>query len=176
MPPVKIVTNRFVLRPLRWDDVSDHYVSWLSDQATSQYINAAASKPNLAHLRQYVLERSGREDVVFLGIFEKITGLHIGNIKYEPVNSKLGYAIMGILIGEPDWRSKGVAGEALLASAEWLRQHCDIRQILLGVNRTNIGAIRAYKKVGFVEETTKFIPTVSSKGMTMVWHLKPLHP
>ena len=113
MPPVKIITNRFVLRPLRLDDVSDHYVSWLSDHATSQYINAAAAKPNLVHLRQYVLERSDLEDMMFLGIFDKITELHIGNIKYEPVNSELGYTIMGILIGEPDWRGKGVAAEVI---------------------------------------------------------------
>lgn len=171
MPPVKIITNRFVLSPLRLDDVSNRYAGWLSDQATSQYISAAASKSNLARLRQYVLEHSGREDVVFLGIFDKITQLHIGNIKYEPVNSELGYTIMGILIGEPDWRGKGVAAEVITASAEWLCQHRNIRQILLGVSRTNTSAIRAYKKVGFVEESTAFIPTVSPEGLTMVWHL-----
>ena len=165
----EIITNRFVLRPLGVDDVSDRYAGWLSDQATSQYITA---KLNLADLRQYVLERSDREDVLFLGVFEKKTGLHIGNIKYEPVNSELGYAIMGVLIGESDWRGKGVAAEVLLASAEWLRQYRNIRQIVLGVSRANTAAVLAYQKAGFVEELTKFIPNVSAENMTMVWHLK----
>ena len=117
-PHTEILTNRFILRPLGVADVSDRYAGWLSDQATSQYISA---KLNLADLRQYVLEHSARDDVLFLGIFEKGSGLHIGNIKYEPVNTELGYAIMGILIGEPEWRGKGAAGEVLLASAKWLK-------------------------------------------------------
>lgn len=169
--PTQILTNRFMLRPLDVCDISDRYAGWLRDQVAQQYISAAASQPDLNVLREYVAERSGREDVVFLGIFEKITGLHIGNIKYEPVNSELGYAIMGILIGEPDWRGKGVAAEVLSASAEWLRQHRNIRQIILGVSRSNIIAIRAYSKVGFIEDATEFIQAVSPENLTMVWHL-----
>ena len=164
-----IITNRFILRPLRVDHVSDRYAGWLSDQVTSQYIT---SKLNLDDLRQYVIERSSGDDVLFLGIFEKETGLHIGNIKFEPVDSKLGYAIMGILIGEHDWRGRGVAMETILASADWLRKHRNIREIVLGVSRANNAAIRAYRKVGFVEESTKFISSVSAESMTMVWHLK----
>jgi RimJ/RimL family protein N-acetyltransferase len=41
----------------------------------------------------------------------------------------------------------------------------------LGVSRTNTAAIHAYERVGFVEEATAFIPTVSPGGLTMVWHL-----
>lgn len=168
-PRTEIFTNRFILRPLGVADVSDRYAGWLSDQSTSQYITA---RLNLADLRQYVLERSDREDVLFLGIFENKTGLHIGNIKYEPVDAELGYAIMGILIGEPDWRSKGVAAEVLLASAEWLSNYRNIKTIVLGVSRANTAAIRAYQKVGFIEETSRFIPSVAAKNMTMVLHLK----
>lgn len=169
--PGEILTHRFVLRPLNVDDVSDRYVGWLRDQAAQQYISAAASRPDLVALRRYVAERSGRENVVFLGIFEKLNGLHVGNIKYEPIDSELGYAIMGILIGEPHWRGKGTAAEVLAASAEWLRQHRNIRQIALGVSRANTAAIHAYKRVGFVEEPTAFIQTVSPEHLTMVWRL-----
>jgi RimJ/RimL family protein N-acetyltransferase len=150
-------------------DVSERYAGWLSDQATSQYISA---KLNLADLRQYVLERSDREDVLFLGIFEKETCRHIGNIKYEPVDAELGYAIMGILIGEPNWRAKGVAAEVLLASVEWLRQYRKIKQIVLGVSRVNTAAVRAYQKVGFIEEASRLLPSFAEENMTMVWHLK----
>jgi len=169
--PNRILTNRFVLRPLTVADVSDRYARWLSDQATSQHIISAASILDVAGLRQYVMDRSGREDVLFLGIFEKTSELHIGNIKYEPVDSELGYATMGILIGEPDWRGKGVAAEVLCASAQWLRQHRNISQIVLGVSRTNTAAIQAYKKTGFIEESTKFVPVVSMENKSMVWHL-----
>ncbi|EQA69763.1 GNAT family N-acetyltransferase [Leptospira noguchii] len=164
----EILTNRFILRPLSVCDVSERYVTWLNDQVTSQYITA---KLNLDELRQYVLKRNAQMDTLFLGIFEKETRLHIGNIKYEPVNSVLGYAIMGILIGEADYRGKGVATEVISASANWLCQFCNIKQIVLGLNRANIAAIRAYQKTGFVEELTTLIQTVSAENLTMVWHL-----
>lgn len=175
-PPLQIFTRRFILRPLDVNDVSERYLNWLRDKVSLQYISAAASQPDTSVLRQYVVERHGREDVIFLGIFERESRLHIGNIKYEPVNSELGYAIMGILIGEPEWRGKGVATEVLLASADWLHQYRNIKQIVLGVSRANTAAILAYQKVGFIEEFTKFIPTVSTENMTMVWHLKTSLP
>ena len=173
--PTEILTDRFVLRPLKVGDVTDRYVGWLMDQPTSQYITAAASKPSLTDLRQYVLDRSARIDVIFLGIFEKNTLLHIGNIKFEPLSSELGYATMGILIGEPGWRGRGVAVEVLLGSVEWLRQYRSIRQIVLCVSRANTAAICAYKKVGFVEEATDFIPLLAPEAVTMVWHLNLQH-
>lgn len=168
--PTIIYTKRFSLKPLSVDNVGSRYAGWLSDQATSQFITA---KPDLIGLRQYVLERSGREDVIFLGIFEKDTGLHIGNVKYEPVNSEMGYAVMGILIGEEGWRGKGVAAEVISASAEWLRMHRNIREIILGVDRANLAAISVYQKLGFIEESSVFVPSASSGGKTMIWHLCP---
>jgi len=167
----ELLTSRFRLRPLEVDDVSERYAGWLRNPVAQRFIAAAASAPDLAALRQYVSERSGREDVLFLGIFDRATGSHLGNIKYEPVDSTAGYAIMGILVGEPEWRGKGVAAEVLAASAHWLRKHRNIRQIVLGVQRSNVEAIRAYRKVGFKDEATPFIPTVSPENLAMVWHL-----
>jgi len=108
---------------------------------------------------------------IFLGIFEKKSGFHIGNVKYDPLNSGLRYAIIGMLIGEPSWRGKVVAAEVLLASGDWLRQYRNIRQVLLGVSCDNIAAIKAYNKVGFVEESTEFIPPPLNGNITMVWNL-----
>ncbi len=163
-----IFTHRFILRPLDVNDVTERYAGWLSNQSTSKYISARLSLPDL---RQYVFERVSQDDVIFMGIFDKISGLHVGNIKYEPVNSLLGYAIMGILIGEPEWRGKGVAREVLFATAEWLRNNRNIQQIILGVSRSNQAAIRAYQKVGFIEQFTEFISNISAENLTMVWHL-----
>ncbi len=164
-----IFTNRFIVRLLKVDDVTERYARWLSDEKTSKYIS---NRLNFSKLQRYVLERCDRDDVLFLGIFDKVTGLHIGNIKYEPVNSELRYAIIGILIGESVWRGKGVAAEVILASADWLHQYHNIETIVLSVSRSNRAAIRAYQKVGFVEKSTEYIPNVTAENLTMVLHLK----
>ncbi len=46
-----------------------------------------------------------------------------------------------------------------------------ISEIVLGVSKDNSGAIRAYKKVGFVEAATDFIQHVLPGATTMVWKL-----
>jgi [ribosomal protein S5]-alanine N-acetyltransferase len=168
---VEIASERFLLRELTEDDVTERYLSWLSNTEVRKFIAAAAKTKSLSDLKQYVRDRIGRNDILFLGIFEKNSGLHIGNIKYEPVNSDLGYAIMGILIGDPKYRGKGVTVEVLIASAQWLKSHRKIKQILLGVTKDNTAAIRAYEKVGFVFARTEIIPNHAS---TMALDLKGL--
>jgi ribosomal-protein-alanine N-acetyltransferase len=144
-----ITTERFILRELRESDVSTRYLGWFSDPATTASISAAAGTHSLEDLREYLRARSGRTDVLFLGIFLRETNLHIGNIKYEPLDSVSGRAVMGILIGDPAFRGKGVAQEVLRASGAWLREHRGIRTISLGVHSANPAAVAAYERVGF---------------------------
>ena len=165
---VEILSERFLLRPLTEQDVSERYLNWLCDPGAKRFITAAADTQGLSDLREYISFRTGRDDILFLGIFERATGLHIGNIKYEPVYSALGYAIMGILIGDTQYRGKGVTAEVLTSSAQWLKRHRNIKQILLGVSKDNAAAVRAYENVGFVFSKSQFLPDHPS---TMVWAL-----
>lgn len=81
--------------------------------------------------------------MLFLGIFERATQRHIGNIKFEPVDRQAGYAVFGILIGDADFRGKGVVAEVIAASSVWLKWQ-GLREIVLGVDMDNEPAIRAY--------------------------------
>ncbi len=165
-----IETTRFRLRPLTVADVSPRYLSWLSEDRALRFINSATGDNQLEELKSYVSQREGREDVLFLGIFTH-AGEHIGNIKYEPLDYRMGAAVMGILIGEVAWRGKGVAGEVIHASAMWLHEHRSIAQIVLGVDHDNIAGIRAYEKLGFVEEEHLLVPVDIALACPMVWRL-----
>lgn len=165
---VEISTHRLTLKSLNLADVTERYSDWLSDSSANQFIS---SKLSLEELKKYVLERTKRDDVLFLGIFNKADGLHIGNIKYEPVNFEKSYAIMGILIGDAAWRGREVAGEVILASASWLHKNKKINQIVLGVSKSNIAAIRAYRKIGFIEKSSRYISNLADGNITMVLDL-----
>lgn len=168
---VEINTERFLLRELAEEDVTERYLGWLRGDDAKKFITAASLTEGLSDLRKYVQERIGRADILFLGIFDKTNGLHIGNIKYEPVNSALGYAIMGILIGEPAYRDKGVTTEVLNASTQWLKEHRHIRQVLLGVSKDNVAAVRAYEKAGFIAAPTPYIQKPMPGSITMAQDL-----
>lgn len=154
---VAINTHRFILREITEADASETYLSWLRDPLSVKYITAAGTQNELYNLKQYIRERVGRNAVLFLGIFDATTGQHVGNIKYEPVNDELGYAIMGILIGEVTYRGIGVAKEVITASSKWLSDNRNIYEILLGVHLENVSAIKAYEKMGFKVSDTPFI-------------------
>lgn len=164
---VSIETSRTLIRPLGIGDVSARYLSWLSDLTISRWIYAAETTQRLSDLQMYVENKVGRDDVLFLGVYDKVTGLHIGNIKYEPIVDSLRIAVMGVLIGDPDYRGKGVFSEIFLPTALWLHRHRKIASIYLGVEAGNELAIRAYEKAGFnrVQLSTSEIKMLGNVSM-----------
>ena len=142
-------TRRFVLKPLLPRHASQKYLAWLQDSAASRYISAAKKTRKIQDLKNYIRKFSRRKNCIFLRILTKKTNHHIGNIKYEPIDLDRKTAVMGILIGEPAWRGKGVAREVLKTTAKHLQAAGKIRKIYLGVKKDNLPAIRAYQKVGF---------------------------
>ena len=160
---VEVITKRFLLRPLITDDIGNKYLSWLNREE-NPYIEYGKNHSTMEELKAYVSEREKRRDVLFLGIFTK-KKQHIGNIKYEPIDYKGKTAVMGILIGDSDWRGKGVAIEVIKASAHYLSERYGVTTIFLGVDQNNKAAVSAYQKVGFkIKEQNK-------NNIQMVWQL-----
>ena len=58
-------------------------------------------------------------------------------------------AMLGILIGDKDFRGKGFAREVILESVLWLSTQYKIDTIKLGVDPNNLNAITLYKNMGF---------------------------
>ncbi|WP_448213116.1 GNAT family N-acetyltransferase [Colwellia sp. MEBiC06753] len=144
---MEITTQRFILRPLTRADASKEYLSWLNNQETAQYIENCQQE--LAELADYIDKQYNNPKCLFLGIFTIDNYLHIGNIKYELMESHPNVATMGILIGNTSYHGKGVAGEVLLGSFPAVSAQLNAGKVNLGVEKANLAAIRAYEKVGF---------------------------
>lgn len=140
-----IKSERFYLRQLTEEDVSLEYFNWFFCNETSKFISYAPE--SLSDLRAYVVEKLNQRDCLLFGIF--FGSKHIGNLKYEPIDKFSSKAVLGILVGDKEWQGKGVAGEVIQAGNNFLRDSFDIRTIELGVDKENLGAIKAYKKIGF---------------------------
>lgn len=146
---MKIETECYYLRNIELDDVNEKYLGWLKDETTSRYIETAKQNDNLDDLKNTVKKWIDNPEVLFLGIFDKNTNEHIGNIKFTPLNIAENYAILGVLIGENKYRGKGVAKEIINACGQWLKEHKGISRMILGVDINNTAAIKAYEKTGF---------------------------
>jgi aryl-alcohol dehydrogenase-like predicted oxidoreductase/RimJ/RimL family protein N-acetyltransferase len=165
-----IETARFYLRHLTVTDVSEEYLSWIRDQNSNRFIKTADPNCDLSSLRSYVAQREHKSDVVFFGIFVRATNQHIGNIKFEPIDSLGGSATMGILIGNRGWRGKSVAAEVLEGCAQWLFEEYGVTKIMLGVDPKNNAGIRAYLKAGFRVDHGRGVAEGGSCSPWMVRH------
>ena len=74
---------------------------------------------------------------------------------------------MGVLLGDSTWRGKNVFNEVFSASRQWLFEHHSIVSIILGVDRSNDAAIRAYEKAGFHFDDVE--GTIDSRAVRMVF-------
>lgn len=124
------------MRPLTLDDAKEEYLGWFDSSALEHKIASSTTK-DLRDLKQYVLTKQNKEDVLFLGIVDNFTGKHIGNIKYELVNTNLRYAIANTFIGVEKVRGIGLVAEVITETSKCLRKCFNISKIFLGVDLNN---------------------------------------
>ena len=94
---VKILTRRFILRELTPEDTTVKYLSWFEGDSVKKYIQSVSVfKGLLERLNNYIKENVSKRDVLFLGIFLKNELLHIGNIKFNFIDSINNCAVLGV--------------------------------------------------------------------------------
>ncbi len=144
---ILIKTDRFLLKSLRVKNVKKDYINWIRYE-NKRFIEYNPPKLNINILKKYVSKKINKKNCIFLGIFTR-NKKHIGNLKFEPINFKSKYAVMGILIGDKKWKGKGAGFEVLKSSFNYLYLNYKITKIYLGVEKKNLAAIGLYKKLGF---------------------------
>lgn len=147
-----VTTDRFVVRVLNETDVTDFYLHWFEDADAKIHVKAARSRQTLESLRTFVREKKNSPNALLLGIFTRDTSAHIGNLKFEPIDLPAGAAVVGVLIGEPAWRNKGVFHEVFDAATDKLGSLFNVHSFWLGVAIDNPAAINAYRKAGFIRQ------------------------
>lgn len=162
-----IETERFVLKVMTPELVTETYLSWFSDSESSTFIEYAKKKTSLEDLKIYVQEKFLSEEALMLGIFSKESKKHLGNIKFEPIDMKKGKAVLGILIGDKGWRGKGLFAEISTALEKELK-NCGIKTIYLGGERANLPAVKAYEKAGYINDLTNYLNSNLEKNFCMI--------
>lgn len=80
------------------------------------------------------------------------TGLNIGTIGLDHIDSRHGRAEFGVLIGEVEARGKGLALEAGQLLLDYAFNKLGLRRLYLHAFPENKPALRLYRKLGFSEE------------------------
>ena len=152
---IVIESERCYLRKLSVNDDLTNYLYWMQTPSNNPFILSAALSYDLNQLKNFINTCNNQSDVNLFGIFTNKDGVHIGNIKFDEINLLNKSATFGILIGDKNFRGKGFAKEAIIASVLWLKDNYNVETIKLGVDHENISALNLYLKLGFkiIEQT-----------------------
>ena len=146
----QIETERFFLRCLSPDENLDRYLGWMQNVDSFPFIESTNSDYSEDDLKKYIKNINNSSNSIQFSIFEKYTGLHIGNIKYHDIDLKLRSTFVGFLIGDENWQNRGVSLEVFESSSKVLFQSFKINLFKLGVNPKHFQAIKSYSKIGFI--------------------------
>lgn len=148
--PLKIETQRYVLRSLTPADVDDRYASWLGDPEVMQTLNAPPRQVSRADLQRYVA-RFNNKTSFHLGIFDKASGRKIGiySIYVDPGNS---LAETNVAIGEREFWGRKAVLETRAALLDFLFDVVGVFKVWGRPFARNFPAVFNYKAQGFTCE------------------------
>ena len=146
-----LIGERVTLRPVQASDLPNMR-RWFDDPETMSF---------WADPRPFVTEREFEADLIGrfsrfdrAGYFTILSpdDVPIGRIDYEALDGRNGSAEIGILIGEPAARGQGYGPDAIVTLLRHLFLDRNLHRIDLTVLAWNERAIRAYRRLGFVDE------------------------
>lgn len=141
-----------VLRPLENSDISERYISWLNDPEVNQFNSHAIFPYTKEELLSYVKSASRDRTKVILAIIDNKTQRHLGNIALQSIDWIARSAEFAILIGEKEYWSKSVGGEAGQLIVRYGFDRLNLHRIYCGTSSENIGMQKLAIKLGMKEE------------------------
>ena len=147
----KIYTNDLVLQCIDtkiWN--FSNYSEWMSSRTENRFIESINLDWGVTNLINYVDNINSSKNEMIIAISERQNLKHIGNMKFSNVDLVGKNAWVGVLIGDINYRGKGVFRQSFMAMAQFLFTNFGIKSICLGVNPRNVMAIRSYLRTGFI--------------------------
>lgn len=135
------------------------FAAWINDPEIRHLVGGAAYQYSLVAEEEAIRARrtSDWEHGVWFAI--EATGgavgeasRLIGNLDLRGLDAESRRGEIGMLIGDPEYWSRGYGSDALRTVCRWAFAELDLHRIELTVGSYNPRAQRAYEKVGFVVE------------------------
>jgi ribosomal-protein-alanine N-acetyltransferase len=143
--------DRIVLAPLDVSDVTEAYVSWFNTPDTFRYLGSKFPQ-TITSVRDYVA--SVKAPNFICRILLQDEQKHVGNIamyNFHPVHRRME---LGIVIGDPAARGRGVGREACRLAISHAFEHLNLHKVTAGTVDDNGGMTRVFLSLGFTIEGT----------------------
>jgi len=147
-----LIGKHVILRGLELTDV-DELMKYWNQKEVKQFLlvtNPHSKEEEIEWIKNTWARRRKGESFVF-GIIISENNLYIGNVEIEIINQISRRGMIGIVIFNPEYWSKGFGTEALELILDYGFKNLNLHSIELEVFDINPRAQACYRKVGFKE-------------------------
>lgn len=131
-PGLRIDAEKSVLRPLAENDVSERYLEWLNNPDVNRFSSRRDRVFTLQDIADNLGQANASQDQLLLGLFERGSNLHIGNVQLRWIDQESGVAEISNLLGEQSRWGSGVIVDADRHLIHFAFQILAVRKIAMG--------------------------------------------
>lgn len=146
----KLVGDRIYLSPKNVSDEEvNKFTEWMNDFQITDYTGRTGQITTLNSEKAWLESTSQNNETRNFNIVELNTDKLIGTIAFDRINWIERNAVLGIFIGEEDFRNNGYGTEAIKLLLEYGFKYLNFHSIRLDLVSANERAHKCYLKCGF---------------------------
>jgi RimJ/RimL family protein N-acetyltransferase len=145
--PIRLETERFLLRTLYAKDATQVHLDWLADPEVMAPLNRRPSRLTQERLARTIVACDGISGFQ-IGIFDRISGTHIGNYMVQ-VDHRNHKATFSVMIGDRDYWGKKVVPETRPALLDYFFDELGIEKAIGLPPARNFPSVFNYKLEGW---------------------------
>src|SRR5260370_22418572 len=149
---ISVDCGKYLLRTINIGDASDRWASWMADPEAVYMLKAPPRSLKKTDLIDYI-NRFDQKSRLLLGVFEQKTGTHIGILTID-IDHRDGRFLVNMLIGEPEYRNKGVANDITVPFRDYFFETLGLKKIMATALARNHVIIHYLVKTGWKLEKT----------------------
>ncbi len=144
---ILIQCGPYFVRTIRLKDASERWATRLSDPDAAHMLNSPITKLTKEDVAKYIKSFDQRSHLL-LGIFERSSRLHIGITRLD-VDYGAGVALLNILIGDKEYRHKGVASTITIPCIDYFFRNPNLNAIKANVLARNTIVLQYMLAIGW---------------------------
>ena len=146
----RIVGDRIYLSPkCTEEDAVEQYTKWMNDFEITDYTGHSGSTTTLIGERQWLEMTAKNNDNRVFDIVDLKNDKLIGTVGFDVINWVNRNAVMGIFIGDEEYRNNGYGTEAVNLLLEYGFKYLNLHSVKLELLAVNERAHKCYLKCGF---------------------------
>ena len=146
----KILGDRIYLSPKSvFDEDIEKYTKWINDSEVTDYIGSTSKITTYTSEKEYLENLAQNKEDVNLDIISLNGDKLIGTVSLDSFNWIDRSAVLGIFIGEDEYRSHGYGTEAINLILEYGFKYLNLHSNRLDLLSVNERAHKCYLKCGF---------------------------